>query len=125
MQRGETRDGHLPRLDEVAEHSAWAHGRQLVGVAHQNEPRTSANRIEQRCAELDVDHGALVHHDDVGLDGRMAVASPAVARVKLEQAVHRARFSARSLVHALCGFARGRGELVALPGGIELIERIT
>gem|GEM_PF-4259933 len=57
------------RLQEVLEDLARAHRRQLVRVAHQNQPGGRGDRREEAGEEGQIHHGELVHQDHVGLQG--------------------------------------------------------
>ena len=80
------------RLDEVAEHTSWADGRQLVGVADPHDRRGVGQRGEEVARELDVDHRGLVEDEDVALETVLGIVGEAVRDgVPLEEPVNRLR----------------------------------
>ncbi len=75
---------------QFPQHIAGAHRGQLVRVAHQKELGARFNAAEQLCRQPHIDHGDLVHNDQVGLQ-RLAAAEVSVLLVceQAQRAVQR------------------------------------
>ena len=106
--------------DDIRKHIARSDGRQLVGIAHKDEPAFRPHGAQQRAHERNVHHGALVEDDSIALERVVLVAPEGdilmiIAHAGLEQAVDRLRAPAGQLAHALGGAAGRGGKL-----GVEL-----
>ena len=76
--------------DDVAQHGAGLDRGQLLGVAHQHQPRIGADRLQQSRHQRQRDHGRLVDHDDVMGQPVQAIVTKAraIAGIEAEQPVH-------------------------------------
>jgi len=120
---GEPRHGHSLRGDDVQEHRARAHRRELIHVAHQDHARLAGNRLEVVVPQGDIDHRGLVEHEQVAFQGPVAVALElAGERVELEQTVDGLGLAPGHLGQALGRPARGRGQHALQVLGLEDLE---
>ena len=85
-----------PGADEVGEHAPGPDRRELVDVAHQDQPAVVRHRLEHVVGEDRVEHGRLVDDQQVAGERVLAVAVElAGLRVELEQPVEGGRLGAR------------------------------
>ena len=102
---------HHIRINHIPEHIARAHGRQLIGVAHQHQPRARPQRPQQRAHQKDIHHGHLVHDNHLCVQRIVLVPGKALPLAAVfQQAMNRPRLAAGRLAHALRGAARRRTE---------------
>ncbi len=64
---GETDHGKNPRINHIPQHIPGAYGRELVNIPHHHKAHGGRNRLQQGIHQDDVDHGALVHNQDIPL----------------------------------------------------------
>ncbi len=84
--------GLLAAGGQVAQHRPRLDRGKLVRVAEQHEARVRSQRAHQMLHQLEVDHGGLVHDDDLRRDRELRVVAEAAARRLIaEQPVQRAR----------------------------------
>ena len=106
---------HHSAVDQLIEHVARAHARQLVRVTHKNDPRVLADTLEKLLCQPHIHHRKLVHNDEVGIHKVNALAvSDFFPGAKSQCAVQRAGFVyASAFRHAAAGTACGshKGEL--------------
>ena len=104
--------GHRAARYYVAQHAARPHGGQLIGVAHQHQPRAVHHRVQQRAHKQYVHHGHLVADERLYLQRMLPVAAEVllVLAAVLQQAVYRAGLHARGLAHTLGRPPRGRAQ---------------
>ena len=101
--------GDHPAAQDIAQHVARAHGGQLIGVAHQDQPRAARQRAQEGAHQEHIHHGHLIHNQAGAVQRIFLIARKlaAVAAV-FQQAVQRAGLAPGGLAHALGG-AAGRG----------------
>ena len=105
-----------PRLDDVLENAPRPHRWELVDVAHQDELAGWGYGLQEVVGEDGVDHGHLVHDDEVGLQGPLTVTQEAHGlRVELQEPVQGLGLPPGRLRHSLRGPAGGRPEEDAPP----------
>ena len=95
---------------QIAEHPPRADGRQLVGVAHEQDVGALADRGEERPGQPHVEHRRLVDDEEVGVDRVGRPARRALARHPFEQAVDGRRLGARALGEPPCRLAGRRAQ---------------
>jgi hypothetical protein len=81
---------------------------QLVDIADYEQRRIVRDRFHERLHQHDVDHGGLVDHEQITIEGIVGIAfEPAAPGIDLKQPVDRLRLDARCFGHALGRAARG------------------
>ena len=65
----EGNDRHTLALDERLQETARAHGRELVAVTDENDPAAEPDRPQQMREQQHIDHGHLVHDENVAFEG--------------------------------------------------------
>jgi hypothetical protein len=70
---GETHPGDGVGGEEVAQDFAGAHGRELVDVADEQQVRSFGDGLDELVGQDDVHHRGLIDHDQVGVEGVVAV----------------------------------------------------
>jgi hypothetical protein len=68
VERLQLGDGDDPAIDQVAEHTPRADGRQLRRIADDDQVGLVLEGREQRGGQLDIEHRRLVDDDELGLD---------------------------------------------------------
>ena len=105
---GEAHDRDDARADEVGQYLPGSDGRQLVDIADDQQRRVIRRRLHQRLHQHDVDHGGLVDHEQIAIEGIVGVAfEPAALGIDLQEPVDRLGLDARRFGHALGCAARG------------------
>ena len=74
--------------EQVAPDFAGADRGELVDVADEQQMRSVGDRLDQLVGQDYVHHRALVDHDQIGVQGVMAVVFGVAAGLQLEQAVN-------------------------------------
>ena len=100
--------------DYVAQHVAGADARQLIHVADQHQVRARPDGADQVLGQEQIEHGGLVHDDQVGVEGVGLVpgeTQQAVLRLDLQHAVHRLGQLPGGLAQALGRTAKRLSEL--------------
>ena len=95
------RDGEALGAQQVGEHVARAHARELVGIADQQQVGAARDGLDELVGEQRVQHADLVDDDQVGLQRVVGVRARLAARPQLQHAVQRPRGQARRLLHPL------------------------
>ncbi len=90
------RSEEILAVDQVRKHIARAHRRQLVRVAHENEPRPRLNRLAERLGQHQIHHRSLVDNYNLLVQRSLGISpkcheSRLLVIVELQQPVHRAR----------------------------------
>ncbi|MCY1512828.1 hypothetical protein D9M68_473040 [compost metagenome] len=102
---------------QFAEHRAGFHRGELVLVAEQDQPGARRQRGEQRGHHFQVDHGRLVHHQQVQRQRVAGVmAELAAVRAAAEQAVQGGDFGGDDLARRLAIGQCGKIETIHRPG---------
>ena len=114
--------GHIGG-DQVAQHVARADRGQLVDVADEQQVAVGADGLKQIVGQHQVEHRRLVDDDHISVDGVVLVATEALARLELQQAVDRLRLAPRGLRQSLGGPPRGRGQNVRVPCAFEQVKQ--
>ena len=105
--------GRRARGDQVGQHRARAHRRQLEDIAHQDQVGRKRQGLDQVAHEQGIDHGGLVHDQRLGLQGFVLVALEApFGQVEAQQLVQGGRRPAGDFGHAPGGPAGGRGQQI-------------
>ena len=105
---GEAHRGYSPRADDVGQYLPRSDGRQLVDIADDQQRRVVRRRLHERLHQHDVDHGGLVGHEQIAIEGIVGVAFETAAHgIDLQEAVDRFGLKARRFGHALGCAARG------------------
>ncbi len=108
---GEADDRDGAGVDDVGQHLARAHRRQLVDVADEDDRRVRRHGAEQRVHQRHVDHRHLVDDEQVARERvRLLPLEPARLRIDFEQAVDRLRLDAGRLRQPLGRAARWRAQ---------------
>ena len=94
----------------VPQHVSAAHRRQLIGVAHQQQPGPPGQGAQQGVHQRHVYHAHLIHDDQVIDEGIVLVADESLLRVVFEEPMDGACVGAGGLRHALGGSARRRSQ---------------
>ena len=105
--------GNDARAQDILQHGAGPHGRQLVHIAHEDDMAALRHRREEVLHEHDIHHRDFVEDDDIGVQWVVLVPREhATTRTALrfQQAVHSHGLTARCLGHALGRTARGSAE---------------
>ena len=126
MNLQKARHRHAVQVDKIPERCACTHGRQLVRIANEHEPRASwIDRVEQCVEQFDVDHRALVDDDPRIWQWVAGVVREAVQRrVVDEQAVDGAGVLTCDLDQSTRGApGRGRGGRRSSRGARHLEQR--
>ena len=98
-------------VEQVREHAAGHHRRQLIGVADEHDARVGSDRLDELVRQRHVEHRQLVDDDQVGLERPLLVVrEPVLERVVAEQPVDRLRLAAGRLCESLGRAAGGGGE---------------
>ena len=105
---GETNYGKNTRIDHIPQHIPGTHAGELVNVAHHHKAHGGRNRLKQRVHQKHVYHGALVHNQDIPLQGILLILLISFRRLTFQQPVNRPGFQACRFRHPLCRAARGR-----------------
>ena len=123
---GEAHDGCSARADDVRQHLRGSDGGQLVDIADDEQRRVIRRRLHQRLHQHDVDHGGLVDHEQIAIEGIVGVArEPAALGIDLQEPVDRLRLDARRFGHALgCATRRGAKQQSNVFGRKDLEDRI-
>src|SRR4029079_2600490 len=114
---GQSRDGNNARGDDVGQYLSRSDRWQLVDVPDNQERVIVRHRLYQRLHQHDIDHGSLVHDQQVAVELIVATAFEAAPPgVDLKQPVDGLGLEAGCLGHALGGAASGcaKKELCAL-----------
>ena len=101
-------DGKTAGVDHIPQDISRAHAGELVHISDQDQPHAVRDGSHQTVHQHDVDHGALVHDQDVSLQRVFFVPLVAVGRLDFQQAVDGFGLHARGLGQALRG-PPGRG----------------
>ena len=99
---------HNAGIDQIAQHAARPHRRQLIDVADENQMAVRIDGAQKMVHQREIDHRSFIDDDEIRLQ-RIVFASvkAAFARIVFEQPVDRHRFFAGALGHAFGG-APGR-----------------
>ena len=80
-------DLHRPGFDDIPQYTAGSHGWQLAGISDQDQSCSRNNGGEKRMHQVNVDHGHLIHDQDVHLQ-RIGTVPPESIRFILHGAFH-------------------------------------
>ncbi len=100
--------GNRAGIDQIAEHAARPHRRQLIDVADENQMAMRIDRAQQMIHQGEIHHRRFIDDDEVRFQRIILGAlKAAFARIEFEQTMNRHRFFAGAFGHALGG-APGR-----------------
>ena len=95
--------GNNTGIDQIPQHAAWPHRRQLVDIADENQVAMGIDGAQQMIHQGQVDHRSLIDDDKIDLQRIIfAALKAALARVVFEQPVDGRRFFAGAFGHAFC-----------------------
>ena len=103
-------DGEPPAVQTVTKHVAAANRRELIRVAHKQQPGPARDSVQQGVHQRNVHHAHLIYDDQIEDERIVPVADEALLGVVFEEPVDGLGIGARSLCHALGGPARGCGQ---------------
>ena len=119
------------RGDDVLQHRARTHGRKLVHIAHEDQPRTDRHGGQQGMHQKDIHHRHLVDDNDVRLERirLIAVKGHAFRRIlrrrsHLQHPVNRRRLVPGSLRHALRRASCGRRQQDGSPFSPKVADQL-
>ena len=118
--------GTSARADDVGQYLPGSDGGQLVDIADDQQRRVVRRRLHQRLHQHDVDHGGLVDHEQIAIEGIVGVAfEPAALGIDLQEPVDRLGLDARRFGHALgCATRGGAQQQSHVLGREDLKDRI-
>ena len=102
--------GQALRCDQIGQHLARPHRRQLVGIAHQQQTRLFRQRRQHRLHQRHVHHRHLVDHQQIAGQRPLRATAEAPAGLGLEQAVQGLGLAPGALAQAPRGAAGRCGE---------------
>ena len=120
--RGEPDARDAVEVEEVAEHGARPHARELVRVTDQHQGRWERDSLDEMTHQLKINHAPFVYDDNVGFKWVLPVAEELTLRI-LEQLMHRARVTPGDLAEALGRTAGRGGEVDSDPPGLEDLDQ--